>query len=589
MSSLPSPRNKECGFISLPPSIRRLIYSHVGAPKNHFIYLDREYGRQSQPTRQEAVLDIFNLLLVCQVIYTEVSSLLYSTNTVITHQLDPLLKLNKSALSSITSLKVHLNASAPVNVHDCSRRYACYETGSLNDHDPIIDKWKSVVNHIAPHIEPNKLELWFICDCEPGRADLAELVLAPLRQLPLLRRCHIRLGCETSHHLRRLAQHAAEQAMGLLPGNSTLSRPVFEFLRLPSELRLKILEYTDLVTPLNEVVWRPNGGFFVTRRCGSCKFGPPYCHPNDHEACALRKVTDNCKICPHTRRGWPYTPGTPPASACSSCDHYACQFYHCEKRNAESDQIQTGCFCASRHAAYSPLCRCWVPPNALFLVNRSFLQDARAIFFTHNSFTVHTSWDGDSWDPVQQVSPRPQGYPGSRFLNTLSTEALRDIHTIRIKCSPVLEARGPSTLLHIPDSIKDNLSLQHLYISIHHKHTRVSGMMAKPAALKDIDLVREQINKNIWPAGHADLISRARRFVARIDDAHTCFMYYLRPVSEELPRIVRSQLAGAGLQASRIISKSGHNEVESQDDPIMHEDRLVEGFWYLEWMKPEGA
>ncbi|OTA86385.1 hypothetical protein M434DRAFT_35838 [Hypoxylon sp. CO27-5] len=581
MSSLPYPRKKGSKLISLPPSIRRHIYTYVGAPQNHFLYLDRECRRQSQHIHQEAVSDIFNLLLVCQFIYAELSSLLYSTNTIITRHLELLLKLNKSSLSSITSLKVHLNASA--SARDCSHRYVLYKTESLNDFAPIINQWQTTVDHIAPHIEPNKLELWLICDCEPGRTDLAKLILAPLRRLPILRRCHIRLGCRPDHHLRQLAQDAAEEATGLLPAHSTSSRPAFEFLRLPSELRLKILEYTDLVTPLNKVKWRPNRGYSITKQCSSCQYGPPYCHPNDHEACASGKVIDNCKICPHRRTGFAHTPGTSVRNACSQCYHYACQFYHCEKRTPESDQIRTGCFCASRHAAYSLLCRCWVPPTALFLVSRSFLRDAQAVFFTCNSFIVHSSLDSDPRSLLEKVSPRLNVSPGSEFLNTLPTEALRYLHTMGINCDSSVEGQGPRASLHSIDIIKSNLNLHYLWIFVRLRRTRLKDIMATPTSEKDIDSVKDLINNQLWPLGHTNLLSTARKFVVRIYDAYSGLTYYSRPLSDQFPRNVRAQLAGGGLQASRLIGKSDNREFEPQDESIMGNDRLIEGFRYMEW------
>ncbi|KAI1135844.1 hypothetical protein F5Y05DRAFT_415841 [Hypoxylon sp. FL0543] len=566
MSSISPSTDQRCSFISLPPSIRHLIYSYAGLPLNHFLYLDYENWTSLPPPGRDTTSNILNLLLICRLIYTEASSLLYSTNTVITHNLEPLLNFTKSSLSSITSLKIHLNASAATN--HCSYRYAYYNLGSLNSLEPVIHEWETAINRIAPHIEPNKLELWLICDCEPGRVDLAKLVLAPLRQLPMLRHCHIRLGCEPNHSLRQLAQDAAEQAIGILPVDSTPPRPVFPFLRLPSELRLKILEYTDLVAPLNRVVWHPNRGYSVTKKCGACRYGPPYCHPNDHEACALGKVTSSCKICPHSRK----------SGGCSRCCHYACQFYHCEQRATRSDQIETGCFCASRHAAYSRLCRCWAPPAALFLVSRSFLKDVQALFFTCNLFTIHNPEFSRVRDPVQGVPPQLEAYPGSAFLNTLPTEALRYLNNLQTLCEPSLEGQSRSPLRHTIDDIRENLNLQYLCVFI--RPAYLSETIATPTVEKDIDSVRDLVNK-LLPLGHRGLMSIARKFVVRIDDRNTSltYYYYARPLSEELPRVIRGQMARHTFQASRLLNKASLNEVESPDSSGMHEDLLVEGFW----------
>lgn len=62
--------------------------------------------------------------------------------------------------------------------------------------------------------------------------------------------------------------------------------------------------------------------------------------------------------------------------------HYSCQFRNCFKRT------HVGCFCHLRHSAWSPHCRCWSPPSSLFLVCKTILDDAQAVFFGKNRFVI---------------------------------------------------------------------------------------------------------------------------------------------------------------------------------------------------------
>ena len=205
-----------------------------------------------------------------------------------------------------------------------------------------------VAGHLSSFITPKSLELSLVCDIDPRHnqaANLANLVLTPLRFMLLLG-CHIRLSKTLDLRLSQVAQDAVLESCGLAaPYLKPIStKPTF--LALPRELRLRILEFTDLVTPNQEVwwcredslyEWKDLGGF---SKCQDTSFGSP------------------------------------------------CLFWECWYRSFNVGS-SIGCFCRRRHAASSTTCKCWVPPKSLFLVCRAMCQDAQLVFFSANRFIVH--------------------------------------------------------------------------------------------------------------------------------------------------------------------------------------------------------
>ncbi|KAI8959550.1 hypothetical protein F5Y11DRAFT_299869 [Daldinia sp. FL1419] len=569
MSPPSSSAGETCKFINLPNPIRHLVYRYVGLPANTFLYLDRPQSSRSPYSGTRQNLDsIFNLLLVCRTIHVEISSYLYSDNTIVTHSLEPLIRLNTSSLSYLTSLKIHLNVAGTTH---CGQRYWGYDSEGLRESDPLISMWKAVVHLIAPYIKPHQLELALICDCEPRRAYTANLVLAPLRQLPVLRQCHIRLGSKPHRQLRQLAWSAAEHAVGLAPLST------FQFLRLPPEIRIRILEYTDLVTPSNKILWKPGVGYHTFRECDSRKYGPPYCHPNDHRSCISGKDEGkSCLKCPHGDSRVKYGP----ESHCWSCFHYTCQFYDCERRSTAGDQTYTGCFCSRRHAAYSPLCRCWAPPTDFFLVSRAFRESAEAVFFAHNHFVVRTYYHyiRPSFVAGNTALP-PKRYPGCEFFSTIPADAIRHLRSLEI----IFDDQRPLARYHPPQmrpfaSIKGRLSLQFLQIIAVLIPTR-AWRMGMVAAEKGMDYVGDLADKYLWPLSRVDLAPRARTLVVEILDVIPDIFYYLRSPSNEFPTHIQGRLLYSRSHTARLItSVTGSTQSELDSTSGVRGGQLVEGF-----------
>jgi hypothetical protein len=179
-----------CSLLRVPPSLRRLIYLHLGVARWDglplLFDLDGPVGRTQQ-------VSFRGLLLSCRLIYSEASNLLFSSNRFVIHyrhprgrgngvepSLLPLRNLTASSLSSLANLKIVLSQTS------CHHRRQCEESGECcddirpngpirdskhcrkhhtNQHDgplrssdsttrPILDEWTRTVNYLSSRISP---------------------------------------------------------------------------------------------------------------------------------------------------------------------------------------------------------------------------------------------------------------------------------------------------------------------------------------------------------------------------------------------------------------------------------------------------
>lgn len=293
------------------------------------------------------------ILLVCRIFCQEFLATLYShLHYYILYRsrgnLKALRALNPSITTCLRDLTIVLSASscdprgaccrAPKAIsHDCSRHDEPLDRSSLR-YQSIYLEFARSIEHIAVHIAPFQLNLHLICDA----ADLetARDILQPLSDLPVLAGCNIRLGREKNPALEHFARQKATYATRKTPTNISCQAP-FRFLDLPKEIRLRILESTDLITPNQEVTWNSKEGFYLHYDILRC--GKDDCPPESHKTCWLR----NCYM-----------------------------------------HLRNGCFCTRYHAAYSSICRCWHPPASLFSVCKAVRYEAQSVFFSRNRFVV---------------------------------------------------------------------------------------------------------------------------------------------------------------------------------------------------------
>ncbi|TAQ86712.1 hypothetical protein B7494_g4966 [Chlorociboria aeruginascens] len=226
----------------------------------------------------------YQLLYVSKAIVNEVAAIFYSENhfTVFRNSfggLSALGSLSHKALSQMTSLSIYLNIVEGSELFKSDGSAHCHVICSASkmdrasrkeahwDETDSVKEWQQLCKILRPNIKPNRLKLFLTCDVADIK--LSDEFLQPLLHTPTLqlRECSIRLASEPRYHtpfhlasepryhmrsnLPELAgsarlnvQQAAEQ---LATNRSTQSS--FRYRDLPKEIRLRILEHTELVSP----------------------------------------------------------------------------------------------------------------------------------------------------------------------------------------------------------------------------------------------------------------------------------------------------------------------------------------------------
>ena len=433
-TSLPSGPSASPPLLRLSPSTRTRIYRFVGlAPWDALRpYVFRLNGNQLS-YRSPRPRTFHGLLLSCRAIHAEAAVLLYSANRFVLEyasfdpgSLRPLHTLTVVSLRSLSCLKiVHNEASChsgyPYDDVECCfsgrGRHFCQEShghrGLLlactreGDPDELIVRnranstladWQAVATRLA-ETKPGRLALSLVCDIDPRQPralQAAQSVVAPILGLPAshLRECNIRLAKTADARLQQVAKDAVVHACGLplfpFPPSKPPAADGPTLANLPRELRIRILEYTDLVTPGRQINWsREDHAYCIFPRSGLLDSGLPSNDP-------------------------------------------AAQFFECWYGTSRcGGPPAIGCFCRRRHAAFSVACKCWAPPGpALFLLNRAICEDARFVFFSSNrfilfDFRIDQPWDLPGFDNCINGRPLPRyPYPFGRLGASLF---LRDI------------------------------------------------------------------------------------------------------------------------------------------------------------------
>ncbi|KAI3400649.1 hypothetical protein diail_2361 [Diaporthe ilicicola] len=441
-------------ILQLTPQLRHQIYLHLnlvnelvgpnGACPPRLLDLNGHnvYG---------GVLGFYGLLLSCRTLYDEASALLYSRNRFVIHysdegSLQPLRDLTDIALSHLTSLKVVLYEASchskaqheawgyghccfdlnnellydfESGTWDCHLDHSTHGSHGLGIHgqspstSKMLTEWKLTAEHLSSRINPTKLNMAMVCDVLNRQdAPTAQLAVAPLLLLAPLKDCHVRLSRRTIPHLQHKAQRAVLQARGIsrvdveptliMPPKKS-DPPASPFLSLPRELRFRILEYTDLITPWKEVTWsRQHRGYIASyTQCSNSGMRGVECPSAIHQGCQFRKCFD---AYPHA---------------------------------------SMGCFCRVRHGAFSSTCKCWAPPTDLFLICRTLYEDAQAVFFSGNRFVVHDIQTNPPWyAPAGEYSSETFG--ASEFLReVVPTSCLSQLRFLEFVFPPLSHDSWP--------------------------------------------------------------------------------------------------------------------------------------------------
>ncbi|KAF8890290.1 hypothetical protein CPB84DRAFT_1963902 [Gymnopilus junonius] len=283
------------------------------------------------------------LLTVCRTMYQEVWEVLYSQNKFKVF-LNSSVQLESKAVARMTSLCIRLNMCSCIEGHTCDHPASNYTNERCTDCHPLcnrgrdspislmsrngidkIDFWVAVCKTLQNAVRPS-MRLTVICDC--ADAVTAQKIIEPMRLLPKMAECSIRLGQSPTMEWR----HLAEETVFELTDRPRASN--FRFLDLPRELQREILHHTDLCSPY---ILECNGYIYPTeQRRGIMPF-----HLGDH-------------------------------SCCLQCNDAA-----------------EACCCNVNHAAFSSVqCTCWSFTTALFEVSREIRQEAMEIFFSKNKFLI---------------------------------------------------------------------------------------------------------------------------------------------------------------------------------------------------------
>lgn len=453
-------------ILRLPPHVRHRIYLHTNVvPIAQIInryYIHRNYDAfhlrphisnlHSHDTNSR-YRGFSGLLCSCRIIYYEMSTLLYSSNEFIIRywdqrSLEPLRNLTSHSLSKIRRLKILLNeASCPTGNggedewrmasrdHEVCPIGAGYgggrvpfsldmygsirtkldSDGCLEGRDvplksgqplaeTVLAEWYATIAHLSSCITPKTLELCLICDVDPKDVEIAKRMVDPLARLPLLRNCHLRLSRISTATLNDLARTTVLRVCGISDARTSMlpqlghdsSLPLSldsatasdsRLLALPQELRLRILEFTDLITPRKEVTWgRQYRGFVASRS---------FCY-------SLHGMGEDCP--PHV--------------------HHGCQFDNCWEPYPDPP---LGCFCRVKHSAFSSGCKCWEPPQYLFLVCRALYIDSQVIFYSKNRFVIHDFISIPSF----KVPEETQLYPFPRLAASIFLTEVVPEHCLR--------------------------------------------------------------------------------------------------------------------------------------------------------------
>ena len=424
-------------FLSLPPTIRHQIYLELGVCTGQIIDL-------SLRARTPEWSDFYALLFVCRTTYAELSHIIYSENSIIVQHsfreegFQALRNLTTVSTSALRSLTVHLNGALCCLYGCCGRYMDTYKTScpnrgrkdSLANSVPIDQKvredWVRTMDYIMANVRPFSLELYLISDVTDHETALQ--IVHPIIKFAKFKRCVIRLCHDRDPALEHLAEATAMRAIGGHQSHES-NPPHLSFLDLPREIRNQVLQYTDLVTPMKEVMWNPKDGYSVC-----------YCISRwDEEAEGFFGKT--------------------------SAISHSFKFRNCWATS------RVGCFCRRFHAvsSSSPICHCWSPPTSLFLVCHELLDAARMLFFSNNRFII-TSSNG----PNAIAETTPQRLEASVFLaEVVPFTSLRWLRSIELVFPPFeddyLRATEPaySDWLQTVDYVKNELNTPMMDLCMH--------------------------------------------------------------------------------------------------------------------------
>jgi hypothetical protein len=337
----------KCPFLDLPHQIRLRIYRYSDLTVASTILIPWKWTHFDDAYNQ----GFHPLVYTCHQIYDEVFPLFYRENRFCVGSGRGILRLPAHALKEMRNILFLVNVPFYRPTNCCTSLLHNISYNLFKEKLPIqpneIEEWKVAFERLFAYMEPNQLILHLICE-EPSLMSTDRMlsgILYLFKQSLLLKSFSIRLGPK-SEKLEKEAQEILEEAV---PHLLTSNDAPFRYMDLPAELRLQILEHTDLVVPFAEVEYSALG------ECYSA------CNTARYPASDFRMVCTTIGRCYMECQG-------------DDCPHHE----------------SLGCFCKLQHSVASshPSCICWEPPTNLFLVSKQMNREASSVFFGRNRFIV---------------------------------------------------------------------------------------------------------------------------------------------------------------------------------------------------------
>ncbi|KAF2737673.1 hypothetical protein EJ04DRAFT_574410 [Polyplosphaeria fusca] len=392
----------------------------------------------------------FSLVFTSKQISREVLDLIYRGNAWRVSQAGPnglrgLYTIPSTSLSKIKSLSIRLGEDVVFQHDPYPYKHpnipAPISIGTKVGRDAVA-QWDVLVKRLAHAMEPEQLELsltFVTIDLDSARA-----ILKPMEQLLPLAECGIWAAVLSRREYRELVSAVPihqesplrDQLRYCAQGRtltdllaSTAKKRIhrfqehqrgFRFADLPKELRLQILEKTDLVSA-KPIQWHPKKSEKKPHKCNCLATLGGEIWEETGCVCDLAKWPDYLLTFEEYNEEYNdnFYSWLPTANTCCG-------------RCKPDDEFHV-CFCPQGKFGFSTTCRCRASRHSLFSVSRQVRQDTIQTYYSRNKIVV-TPYGAPNLRREQYYNFRPprdySSYPRtelSRYLSSLPSGALSHI------------------------------------------------------------------------------------------------------------------------------------------------------------------
>ena len=209
----------------------------------------------------------------------------------------PFLNLHRAARKAMTSLTIALGEWWGYS--HCQRKYKVDSRGKFHEMErtdkfnETLRRFKVAISQLAADVQESLLGLSIsfsnevdledpefkeanITEADVKEADAkeAQSIIAAMEVLPKLKNCALLFRFLPSPDLTRLAQ---KSVLKMITPKPDKTYEPFQFLKLPLEIQLEVLSYTDLVCP-NDIKFKINSFVHKSEHCcGTCSDALLHC------------------------------------------------------------------------------------------------------------------------------------------------------------------------------------------------------------------------------------------------------------------------------------------------------------------------